>query len=444
MSDQGLWGAPVPLAVALRPVSLDEVVGQDHALVAGGPLRMLANPDHRGAVTSVILWGPPGTGKTTLASVIARSSGRNFVELSAVTAGVKDVREVVEHARRTGETSGVAPVLFLDEIHRFSKAQQDALLPAVENGVVILIAATTENPSFSIIAPLLSRSVMVTLQPLEPEHIESVLTRALTDERGLANRVGLEPEAMENMVRFSGGDARKALTALEASAGVAISRAVEGEIPLITPEHVGEAVDRALVRYDRDGDQHYDVISAFIKSVRGSDADAALHYLARMLEAGEDARFIARRLIILASEDIGLADPQALPLAVAAAEAMALIGLPEGRIPLAQVTIYLALAPKSNAAYVAINDAQAAIREGKIGEVPVHLRDAHYPGATAMGHGRGYRYPHDDVAGIVPQAYAPEPVAEDSYYRPSTRGFEAELKKRQAAILEILGRARPS
>jgi putative ATPase len=444
MSDQGLWGAPVPLAVALRPVSLDEVVGQDHALVAGGPLRMLANPDHRGAVTSVILWGPPGTGKTTLASVIARSSGRNFVELSAVTAGVKDVREVVEHARRTGETSGVAPVLFLDEIHRFSKAQQDALLPAVENGVVILIAATTENPSFSIIAPLLSRSVMVTLQPLQPEHIESVLTRALKDERGLANRVGLEPEAMENMVRFSGGDARKALTALEASAGVAISRAVEGEIPLITPEHVGEAVDRALVRYDRDGDQHYDVISAFIKSVRGSDADAALHYLARMLEAGEDARFIARRLIILASEDIGLADPQALPLAVAAAEAMALIGLPEGRIPLAQVTIYLALAPKSNAAYVAINDAQAAIREGKIGEVPVHLRDAHYPGATAMGHGRGYRYPHDDVAGIVPQAYAPEPVAEDSYYRPSTRGFEAELKKRQAAILEILGRARPS
>lgn len=444
MSDQGLWGAPVPLAVALRPVSLDEVVGQDHALVAGGPLRMLANPDHRGAVTSVILWGPPGTGKTTLASVIARSSGRNFVELSAVTAGVKDVREVVEHARRTGETSGVAPVLFLDEIHRFSKAQQDALLPAVENGVVILIAATTENPSFSIIAPLLSRSVMVTLQPLEPEHIESVLTRALTDERGLANRVGLEPEAMENMVRFSGGDARKALTALEASAGVAISRAVEGEIPLISAEHVGEAVDRALVRYDRDGDQHYDVISAFIKSVRGSDADAALHYLARMLEAGEDARFIARRLIILASEDIGLADPQALPLAVAAAEAMALIGLPEGRIPLAQVTIYLALAPKSNAAYVAINDAQAAIREGKIGEVPVHLRDAHYPGATAMGHGRGYRYPHDDVAGIVPQAYAPEPVAEDSYYRPSTRGFEAELKKRQAAILEILGRARPS
>ena len=444
MSDQGLWGAPVPLAVALRPVSLDEVFGQDHALVAGGPLRMLANPDHRGAVTSVILWGPPGTGKTTLASVIARSSGRNFVELSAVTAGVKDVREVVEHARRTGETSGVAPVLFLDEIHRFSKAQQDALLPAVENGVVVLIAATTENPSFSIIAPLLSRSVMVTLQPLQPEHIESVLTRALTDERGLANRVGLEPEAMENMVRFSGGDARKALTALEASAGVAISRAVEGEIPLISAEHVGEAVDRALVRYDRDGDQHYDVISAFIKSVRGSDADAALHYLARMLEAGEDARFIARRLIILASEDIGLADPQALPLAVAAAEAMALIGLPEGRIPLAQVTIYLALAPKSNAAYVAINDAQAAIREGKIGEVPVHLRDAHYPGATAMGHGRGYRYPHDDVAGIVPQAYAPKPVAEDSYYRPSSRGFEAELKKRQAAILEILGRARPS
>jgi len=444
MSDQGLWGAPVPLAVALRPVSLDEVVGQDHALAAGGPLRMLANPDHRGAVTSIILWGPPGTGKTTLASVIARSSGRNFVELSAVTAGVKDVREVIEQARRTGETSGVAPVLFLDEIHRFSKAQQDALLPAVENGVVVLIAATTENPSFSVIAPLLSRSVMVTLQPLQPEHIESVLTKALRDERGLFNRIGLEPEAMENVVRFSGGDARKALTALEASAGVAISRAVEGEIPVITAEHVGEAVDRALVRYDRDGDQHYDVISAFIKSVRGSDADAALHYLARMLEAGEDARFIARRLIILASEDIGLADPQALPLAVAAAEAMALIGLPEGRIPLAQVTIYLALAPKSNAAYMAIKNAQQAIREGKIGEVPIHLRDAHYPGATAMGHGRGYSYPHDDAAGIVPQSYAPQPVSEDSYYRPTNRGFESELTKRQAAILEILRRAQPS
>jgi putative ATPase len=385
----------------------------------------------------VILWGPPGTGKTTIASVIARSSGREFVELSAVTAGVKDVRDVLAGARVTGDTTGVAPVLFLDEIHRFSKAQQDALLPGVENGVVILVAATTENPSFSVISPLLSRSIVVTLSPLEPGDVGSVLTRALTHPQGLAGAFSLDDEALELLVRLSGGDARKALGSLEAAAMVASGSPV-GEPPLITAEHVALAVDRALVRYDRDGDAHYDVISAFIKSVRGSDADAALHYLARMIDAGEDPRFIARRLIILASEDIGLADPSALSLAVATAQAIALIGMPEGRIPLSEATIYLALAPKSNAAYTAINEAQASIRAGHVGEVPPHLRDSHYPGAKDFGHGRGYFYPHDVDAGIVRQRYAPEGQGEGQFYHPSPRGFENELSARYAAIRAIL------
>jgi len=426
----------VPLAVAMRPGNLDEVLGQDHVLAAGGPIRTLADPHHRGAVSSLILWGPPGTGKTTLASVMARSSGRKFVELSAVTAGVKDVRDVLHDARIEGEASGVAPVLFLDEIHRFSKAQQDALLPGVENGVVVLVAATTENPSFSVISPLLSRSLLVTLKPLNAKDIAQLLERAVEDPRGLHGRVSLMEEARDALVRLADGDARKALTALEAAAGVTLNR--EGEGAVITPDHVSEASDHTIVRYDAQGDQHYDVISAFIKSVRGSDADAALHYLARMIEAGEDPRFISRRLIILAAEDIGLADPQALTMAVSAAQAIALIGMPEGRIPLAEVTVYLSLAPKSNAAYVAINEAQAAIREGKIGQVPPALRDAHYPGAGSLGHGKGYRYPHDQEAGIVAQQYAPDPVVHDTYYRPTTRGFEAELAKRSAAISSIV------
>jgi putative ATPase len=343
MGDTGLWGAPQPLAARLRPTSLDEIVGQPSVLAPGGPLRQLADPHFSGAASSVILWGPPGTGKTTLASVIARSSGRDFMELSAVTAGVKDVREALERARREGEMSSRAPVLFLDEIHRFSKAQQDALLPGVENGVVVLIAATTENPSFSVIAPLLSRSLLVTLSSLEPEDIVAVIDRALESTEGFGGRVSVRDDALSDLVRLSGGDARKALTALEASVAVADSR--EGEA-VVTAEDVERALNAATVRYDRQGDQHYDVISAFIKSVRGSDADAALHYLARMIEAGEDARFIARRLIILAAEDIGLADPQALGIAVSAAQAIALIGMPEGRIPLAEVTLYLALAPE--------------------------------------------------------------------------------------------------
>jgi putative ATPase len=436
MSGPALWSAPLPLAVAMRPNTLDDVVGQEHVLQPGGPVRLLADPHHRGAVSSLILWGPPGTGKTTLASVMARSSGRKFVELSAVTAGVKDVRDALHDARIEGESSGVAPVLFLDEIHRFSKAQQDALLPGVENGVVVLVAATTENPSFSVISPLLSRSLLVTLRPLDSTAIEKLLGRAVLDARGLAGRVVLDAGARDALVRLADGDARKALTALEAAAGVALDR--EGEGAAITSDHVAQASDHTIVRYDQNGDQHYDVISAFVKSVRGSDADAALHYLARMIEAGEDARFIARRLIILASEDIGLADPQALTMAVSAAQAIALIGMPEGRIPLAEVTVYLALAPKSNAAYRAINEAQEAIRSGTIGQVPSALRDAHYPGATALGHGKGYRYPHDVEAGIVAQDYAPDAVGNDVYYRPTSRGFEAELAKRNDAIRRIL------
>ena len=438
-----LFSAPVPLAVAMRPRTLDEVVGQDRVLAPGGPLRALANPEHKGPSSSLVLWGPPGTGKTTLATIIARESGRNFVELSAVSAGVKDVREVLQDARVVGETTGVAPVLFLDEIHRFSKAQQDALLPGVENGLVVLVAATTENPSFSVIAPLLSRSIVVTLSGLEPDYIGEVLDRALTDVRGLNSLYELDPSARDALIRLSGGDARKALGAVEAAANVAGES--EGDAAVrITEEHVAVALDRAVVRYDANGDQHYDVISAFIKSIRGSDADAALHYLARMIEAGEDARFIARRLIISASEDIGLADPGALGVAVSAAQAIALIGMPEGRIPLAEATIYLALAPKSNAAYVAINEAQQAIRDGIIGEVPAHLRDAHYPGAKTLGHGKGYLYPHDSAAGIVAQQYAPDEADRSEFYQPTQRGKEAELAARLESIRAILrGSASP-
>lgn len=434
MASDSLFQAPVPLAVALRPTTLDEVIGQDHVLAEGSPLRSLADPEREGPGTSVILWGPPGTGKTTLASVIARSSGRKFVELSAVTAGVKDVRDVMSDARVEGELSGRAPVLFLDEIHRFSKSQQDALLPGVENGLVVLIAATTENPSFSVVSPLLSRSLLVTLKPLDSEHIRQVLDRAVADPRGLGGAFSLTEEAQEDLIRLASGDARKVLTAVEAVAGVARAAGTS----VISADHIAVALDRALVRYDQAGDQHYDVISAFIKSVRGSDADAALHYLARMIEAGEDPRFIARRLMILAAEDIGLADPTALTLAVSVAHAVGLIGMPEGRIPLAEATVYLALAPKSHASYVGINEAQRDIREGRIGEVPPHLRDSHYPGAESLGHGEKYRYPHDDPAGILPQAYAPEPVAGKQYYRASGRGLERELQERSRHIRDIL------
>ena len=432
MTSAALFQGQTPLAVRMRPTSLDEVAGQSHLLRRGSPLVTLADPDAATTATSVILWGPPGTGKTTLAQAIARSSGRRFVELSAVTAGVRDVREVMQDALTQRDLYGQSTILFLDEIHRFTKAQQDALLPGVENGWVVLIAATTENPSFSVISPLLSRSLLLTLKPLTDEDLGVLVDRAL------AGAVTLETEGREALVRLASGDARRALTALEAAASLASGEAADGADVAITADHVAQAVDRALLRYDRQGDEHYDVISAFIKSIRGSDVDAAMHYLARMIEAGEDPRFIARRLIISAAEDIGLADPQALPLAVAAADAVQLIGMPEGRIPLAEATAYLATTAKSNAAYNAINQAVADVRAGGFGRVPTHLRDAHYPGAKRLGHGKGYVYPHDSEIGVVAQQYLPDELRGRRYYEPTNHGQERDIQPRLDKIRRIL------
>src|SRR5271165_1155683 len=418
--------AAAPLAVRMRPRTLDEVIGQRHLTAPGTPFRKLIDND---APMSLVLWGPPGTGKTTLAYVVSQVTKRRFTELSAVTAGVKDVRAGVDAARRELGLSGRQTVLFVDEVHRFSKTQQDALLPAVENRWVSFIGATTENPSFSVVSPLLSRSLLLTLQPLEDDDIRSLIERALTDERGLGGEVTLEPDALDHLVRLAGGDGRRALTYLEAAA--------LGTAAIDTPT-LERAVDRAAVRYDRDGDQHYDVISAFIKSIRGSDTDAALHYLARMIEAGEDPRFIARRLIVHASEDVGLADPTALLTAVAAAQAVEFVGLPEARINLAQATVHLALAPKSNAVVKAIGAAQADVRAGLIGAVPAHLRDAHYAGAKRLGHGDGYVYPHDVPEGIVAQQYAPDVVNGRTYYEPTTHGMENRFSERSRLIRAIL------
>jgi putative ATPase len=428
--------ASAPLAVRMRPRTLDELVGQQHLLAAGSPLRRLIEGDQP---MSLLLWGPPGTGKTTVASIVSQQTNRRFVEVSAVAAGVKEVRAAIDSARASLARGGQETVLFVDEVHRFTKAQQDALLPGVENRWVTLVAATTENPFFSVISPLLSRSLLLTLEPLTDDDVRGVIAHALTDERGLAAAVKLEQDAEDHLVRLAGGDARRALTYLEAAAGAAVSKGSE-TVDLATTE---TAVDRAAVRYDRQGDQHYDVTSAFIKSVRGSDADAALHYLARMVEAGEDPRFIARRLVILASEDIGLADPTALTTAVAAAQAVQLIGLPEGRLTLAQATIALALAPKSNAVIKAMDAASADVRAGKIGPVPSHLRDAHYAGSKKLGHGKGYQYAHDAPFAIAEQQYAPDVVEDAAYYRPTTLGAEAGLKERWERIRTLVRGKRP-
>ncbi|OUE09312.1 Replication-associated recombination protein A [Clavibacter michiganensis] len=472
----GLRSGATPLAVRMRPRSLDEVTGQRHLLTPGSPLVSLASDvaGEQGSV-SIILWGPPGTGKTTLAQAIAHGSSRRFVELSAVTAGVRDVRQVMEKALSDRDLFGVSTVLFLDEIHRFTKAQQDALLPGVENGWVILIAATTENPSFSVISPLLSRSLLLTLEQLDDDDLGVLVDRAVADARGLGGRFSLDDDARAMIIRLASGDARRALTALEAAAvsaqadAAGKARAAAGDaedddedgdeggdgdadgdrsrgtapaahpapVPIST-EQVALAVDRALLRYDRNGDEHYDVISAFIKSIRGSDVDAALHYLARMIEAGEDPRFIARRIIVSASEDIGLADPQALVVAVAAADAVQLIGMPEGRIPLAQAVVHLATAPKSNASYLGIDQAIADVRAGAFGRVPLHLRDAHYPGAKRLGHGKGYRYPHDADIGVVTQQYLPDELVGRTYYSPTQHGHERDLSARLERLRRIV------
>ena len=454
-----------PLAVRMRPRTIDEVLGQEHLLTPGAPLRVLAGENAGPAgPSSVILYGPPGTGKTTLAHVIARAPGRKFVELSAITAGVKDVRAVMDQALLDRDMYGTTTVLFLDEIHRFTKAQQDALLPGVENRWVILVAATTENPSFSIISPLLSRSLLLRVHSLEQSDIERLIDRALADPRGFDGAAVIDEDARAHLAAVSGGDARRSLTSLEAAAAIAFSEAEQASVesarsaedsdepagekapepaaPVrITLAHATEAVDRAAIRYDRSGDQHYDVVSAFIKSMRGSDADAAVHYLARMLEGGEDPRFVARRIMILASEDIGLADPQALQVATAAAQSVALVGMPEARIILSQAVIYCALAPKSNAAYNAINRAIADVRAGASGQVPVHLRDGHYAGAKQFGHGVGYIYAHDEPGHVAAQQYLPDTLRGTVYYEPTQHGFERTLTERRERIRRILDAA---
>ncbi|MFI9629277.1 replication-associated recombination protein A [Streptomyces sp. NPDC052042] len=419
-----------PLAARMRPTSLDQMVGQGHLVFPGSPLELLAAGTSR---TSVLLYGPPGTGKTSIAQVIAQQTSQAFVELSATSAGVREVRAEIAAAEKRLDADGTGTVLFLDEIHRFSKAQQDILLPVVEKGLIALIGATTENPSFAVNSALVSRSVLMGLRPLDADDIVGLLERAIDAPEGLGGAVSADRETLGVIAELASGDTRQALGRLETCAETVLAAGAAE----ITPETVRQVTGAALQRYDRDGDQHYDVVSAFIKSMRGSDPDATLHWLARMIEAGEDPRFIARRLVVHASEDVGMADPSVLGIAVAAAQAVQLIGMPEARINLAQAAVAITTAPKSPAIIRGIDQALADVRRGRTGSVPMHLRDAHYPGAKALGHGAGYLYPHDHEHGVVAQQYLPAEVLGSQYYRPTANGFEQAVTDRLAGIRRI-------
>lgn len=420
-----------PLAVRMRPRNLDEFVGQEHIVGPGKLLRRAIEADQ---LTSVIFYGPPGTGKTTLARVIANSTRAFFEQLNAVTSGVADIKAVVKDAKDRLGMYDQRTILFVDEIHRFNKSQQDALLPYVEDGTVILIGATTENPYFEVNAPLLSRSRIFPFRSLQDLDLIKLIKNALSDaERGLGSyKVKVHDEAIRHIVNIANGDARSALNAIELAV-LTTPADQEGERH-ITLEVAEESIQKRAVIYDKSGDQHYDVISAFIKSIRGSDPDAALHWLARMLYAGEDPRFIARRLLVHAAEDVGMADPNALVVAMSAAYALEYVGLPEARLPLAEATIYLATAPKSNAVYMGIDDALKDVENTKLGPVPIHLRDSHYKGAANLGHGKGYKYPHDYEGNYIEQEYLPEELKGVKYYQPYDNGYEKDIKERMSKL----------
>lgn len=426
-----------PLAERMRPTTLDELVGQDELTYPGSPLHQLING--RIGAPSVILYAPPATGKTSTARIVATTTEKRFVELSATSAGVKDVRKAITDAEAAiNRDNPQGTVLFIDEVHRFSKSQQDVLLPAVESGIISLIGATTENPSFSVNSALLSRALLLQLTPLSDENIITIVNRALTDPRGLDGHT-ISDDAARTLARLVSGDARQALTILELAAGIA-----EADLrPQIITTDIERVAPAAVLRYDHDGDAHYDIVSAFIKSMRASDPDAAIHWLARMLAAGEDPRFVARRIVIAASEDVGMADPMALVVATVAHTAVSTVGMPEARIILAQAVVHVATARKSNRSYAAINAAMADVKAGRTGAVPAHLRDAHYPGAQALGHGEGYLYDHDYPYGVGPaQSNGPEGSALPHYYEPSDHGYE-KLAKQNMAAVDKLHRSAP-